>query len=209
MYYYRPRNTEKEFVSTNITINYVDDYYKITANDNIKKGTIVMKEKSDFNLFGYIKNNNVFDMLYIILKNKDNNNIKNLYPRNKINIINKKDNPYIFDLRKEIRKYKDDKIKNFLLNIDDDILYLHYYKYLFNAFQIYDSSILLFKGARMNHSENPNIKFYSQNDCMYFETIKDIKKGEELTYSYLRNVKLISKEEITQYLINHYNFIQN
>ena len=41
-------------------------------------------------------------------------------------IINKKNNPYIFDLRKEIRKYNDNKIKNYLLSFDDDILYLHY-----------------------------------------------------------------------------------
>jgi hypothetical protein len=205
MYYYKPKISEKEFISDKISIIYSEkeDYYKIISNTFIPKNQLIMIEKSDINLFGFIKSDNIFDMLYLIIKNSENVNIKNLYPRKFIYL---KKNDYIFDLKKELKKYKNEKNKKFLQNVDDETLYLHYYKYLFNAFQIYDSSIILFKGSMMNHSIKPNIKFYPVNDSMYFETITNIKKGDELTFSYLRNVTLSDQTEIDKYLMDHYNF---
>ena len=63
--------------------------------------------------------------------------------------------------------------------------------------------VFLIKGAKMNHSCNPNIIFYEKDDKMVFESCKTIKKGEELCYSYLRNNTDINHK---QYLIDHYNF---
>ena len=72
---------------------------------------------------------------------------------------------------------------------------------------MHNTPVLLFKGAMMNHSCIPNIIFYEKNNIMYFETLKDVNKNEELTYSYLRNSK--NQVEKQNYLIDHYNFICN
>ncbi len=62
-------------------------------------------------------------------------------------------------------------------------------------------------GAKMNHSCKPNIYFYEKNNMMYFEALNNIKKGEELCYSYLRNYTFINQKDKQNYLFNHYNFI--
>ena len=205
-YYYQPKCIEKEYISEDIKIVYKNDFYKIVAINDIKKKTIIMKEKSDYNLFGCHKTNQILDILYLMLKNKDDLKIINLYPRNSIKLINQSNNPYLIDLLKEIKYCSNNKIKKFLLDHDIDTLYTHYYKILFNAFDMYGSPVLLFNGALMNHSCNPNIKFYEFNNAMYFETLIDIKKGDELTYSYLRNVLIKTPKDKHIYLLNHYNF---
>lgn len=205
-YYYAPKCIEKEYMSNDITIICEHDFYKIIAVNNIKKGTIIMKDKSDYNLFGYVKTNQILDILYLMLKNKDDDKIINLYPRNNIDLLNYKNNPYLINLQKEIKYCSNNKIKKYLLNHDIDTLYTYYYKILFNAFDMYSTPILLFNGAMMNHSCNPNVKFYEFNNAMYFETLYDIKKGDELTYSYLRNANIKSEDDKQVYLLNHYNF---
>ena len=42
---------------------------------------------------------------------------------------------------------------------------------------------------------------------MYFEALDNIKKNDELCYSYLRNFKYSTNKEKQMYLLNHYNFI--
>ena len=189
-----------------IIYNMEYDYYKIIALENIQKGEIILNEKPLFNLFGKKNNNYMLQMLYIMLKNNENHYILNLYPRNKIELINN-DNPYNINLIKIINNYNDNKTKRFLLSFDKSTLYLYYYKYLFNAFDMNNSPVILPIGALMNHSCTPNIIFYEHNNTMLFETLHNIKKGSELCYSYLRNYK--SKTNINKhtYLINHYNFI--
>ena len=205
-YYYLPRCIEKEYISTDIKIICDNDFYKIIAINDIKKGTVIMKEKSEYNLFGCRKTNQILDILYLMLKNKDDIKITNLYPRNNINLLNQSNNPYLIDLQKEIKYCSNNKMKNFLLEQNIDTLYTYYYKILFNAFDMYNTPILLFNGAMMNHSCNPNVKFYEFNNAMYFETLYDIKKGNELTYSYLRNASIKSEDDKHKYLLNHYNF---
>jgi len=201
-HYYLPKCVEKNYMSNDIKIVYDNDFYKIIALNDIKKGTIVMKEISEYNLFGCHKTNQILDMLYIMLKNKHDTQIINLYPRNNVKLLNQSNNHYLIDLQKEIKFCSDNKIKKFLLEQNIDTLYTYYYKILFNAFNMYSTPVLLFNGAMMNHSCNPNIKFYEINNAMYFETICDIKKGDELFISYLRN----ADDDTHKYLLNHYNF---
>jgi hypothetical protein len=205
-YYYQPKCIEKKYISDDIKIIYNNDFYKIIAINDIKKGTIIMKETSDYNLFGHYKTNQILDILYLMLKNKDDIKIINLYPRNNIKLINQYKNPYLIDLLKEIKYCSNNKIKKFLLEHDNDTLYTYYYKILFNAFDMYGSPVLLFNGAMINHSCTPNVKFYESNNTMYFETLTNVKKGEEITYSYLRNVVIKTTKEKHLYLLNHYNF---
>lgn len=208
MYYHNPNRLENDYIHPSIKIDFSNDFYKIIALENIKKNTIVLKEIPKYSLFGEKKYDKIIDLLIIMLQNKEDPNILKLYPRTNIKILNTKENPYIFDLIKYINDSKcTNKDKRFLLKFDKDILYLHYYKILFNAFDMYDSASILINGAMMNHSIDPNIKFYPINNVMYFETIKNIKKGEELTYTYLRNVNCKTDKEIKEYLLNHYNFI--
>jgi hypothetical protein len=180
-------------------INIVNDINntKIIAKENIKKGTIVLIEEPKF------KEKDIIYLLYIILKNKDDINIKNLYPRNNIN----HNSIYIQTLYKLINNYPDKKIKKHLLLIDTNIINLYYYKILFNAFDMNNYPAILPIAAKMNHSCKPNIYFYQKNNLMYFETLCDIKKEEELCYSYLRNYKFINQKDKQNYLFNHYNFI--
>ncbi len=192
------------FISNKITIK-LDNGYKIIANDNINKGDIVLVEQPIFN------EDDIIYLLYTIIKNKDIENIKNLYPRtNNIKLLNEKDNPYIINLSKIINKYSNKKIKEFLLSIDINVLYFYYYKILFNAFEMNNKSVILSIGAMMNHNCNPNIIFNSINikgiNYMQFIALSNIKKHEELCYSYLRNYKGLNKKN---YLLNHYNFSCN
>jgi SET domain-containing protein len=129
-----------------------------------------------------------------------------LFPRHKITFINKSNNPFLINLQKEINNCHNNKIKKYLLKFDIDILYIYYYKIIFNAFDMYKTPVLLFNGATMNHSCFPNIYFYECNNAMIFITLSNIKKGDELTYSYLRHVNYKTNEEKHKYLLNHYNF---
>lgn len=176
-------------------INDIDNS-KIIAKEYIKKGAIILIEEPVY------KEKNIILLLYTFLKNKDDTNIKNLYPRNNINIKS----TFLQTIYKLINNYPDKKIKQFLLLIDTNILIFYYYKILFNAFDMNYPAILPI-GAKMNHSCNPNIYFYKKNNLMYFEALIDIKKGEELCYSYLRNYNFINQKDKQNYLLNHYNFI--
>jgi hypothetical protein len=192
------------FISNKITIK-TDNYegYFIIANSNINKGETILIEQPIFNDI------DIISLLYTIIKNKDTVYIKNLYPRtNDIKLLNTKDNPYIINLSKIINKYDNKKIKEFLLSININDIYFYYYKILFNAFEMNNKSVILPIGAMMNHNCKPNIIFKSINingiNYMEFKAINNIKKNEELCYSYLRNYKGNNNK---LYLLNHYNFI--
>lgn len=54
-----------------------------------------------------------------------------------------------------------------------------------------DIVILLLKGSMFNHSDDPNVKQYWDEDAeqMVFESLREIKEGEELVVNYLPGVK--------------------
>jgi SET domain-containing protein len=39
-------------------------------------------------------------------------------------------------------------------------------------------------GAFVNHSENQNLELLRENKKFYYKTLREIKKGEELTFNY-------------------------
>ena len=184
----------------NMKIEIINDINnnKIIAKETIKKNEIILIEEPVY------KEKNIIYLLYIILKNKDDINIKNLYPRNN-NFIKK--STYLHTIYKLINNYPDQKIKKYLLMIDNNILNLYYFKILFNAFDMNNNAVILPIGAKMNHSCKPNIYFYQKNNIMCFEALTDIKAGTELCCSYLRNYKFINQKDKQTYLFNHYNFI--
>lgn len=195
------------YISNKIEIIKTDGYM-IIAKNNITKGDIILIEKPSY------EEDDIICLLYTIIKNKDMMNIKNLYPRtNDFKLLNTKDNIYNVNLLKIINKYHNKKIKDFLLSIDINEIYFYYYKILFNAFEMNNSSAILSIGAMMNHSCMPNIIFNTINikgiNYMKFIALTNINKNDELCYSYLRNYKLNQKLNRRSYLLNHYNFICN
>ena len=164
----------------------------------MKKGEIILAEKPIYQETDIIK------LLYEIIKNKENKDIVNLYPRTYIDLSN----TYLSNLLKIINNYNNYKIKKYLL-INSNILNFYFCKILFNAFEMNNYSTILPIGAMMNHSCNPNIVFYEKNNLMYFEAIVNIKKNDELCYSYLRNYKYSNYKDKQLYLLNHYNFVCN
>ena len=203
--YFSPKENEKQFISNDILISFNNDFYKIVAKNDIKKGTIVIKEIPSYHLFGEVNYDRMLQFLHVMITANDSK-IDTLYPRNDIELLDK-NSPYNINLIKCIKEAnynKFDKIKDDLLLSEK--LNEYYYKYLFNAFEMYNSPVLLFIGAMMNHSCQPNVKFYEKNNAMYFEASTDIKKGDELTYSYLRNSKTKTNKDNKKYLIQHYNF---
>ncbi len=198
-----------DIINPNIKIVYENDSYKIISTNFIEKNTHILIEHPKIYLSNNIKDNEekLLQMLYLILKYKDSLFIKNLYPRATIkNPIGNINNPYNINIIKLIKNCKNKIIKNYLLFFDKECLYMHYYKYLFNAFDMNNNPVILPIGAMMNHSNNPNIIFYPENDKMVFKTINNIKPNEELCYSYLRNYKYKTIQEKNEYLYNHYNF---
>jgi hypothetical protein len=191
-------------ISKDINIVFSNDSYKVIANKNIKKGEIILVETPKYHLFDQPNDN--IKMLYLLLLNKDDSDIANLYPRKPVD-IKKENNPYYINIIRTINTYSDKKIKNFLLNFNKETLNQYYYKYLFNAFLMNNKPAILPIGAMMNHSCTPNVKFYEKDICMYFETLCNIPKNTELCYSYLRNTKLDNTQDKLEYLLNHYNFI--
>jgi hypothetical protein len=79
-------------VSKDINIVFSNDSYKVIANKNIKKGEIILVETPKYHLFDQPNDN--IKMLYLLLLNKHDSDIANLYPRKPVD-IKKENNPYI------------------------------------------------------------------------------------------------------------------
>ena len=71
MTYYYPKECESSYISNNIKILF-NENYKVISTSFIKKNTVILIEVPLFNLFGLKINNMIIQMLYILLKNKDN-----------------------------------------------------------------------------------------------------------------------------------------
>ncbi len=196
-----------DYINPNIQIIYENDFYKIISKNFIKKNTIILIESPKIYLLNNTKTNEdkLLNMLFLIIKNRDTDYIKNLYPRTIIKNPMTNNNPYYINIIKLIQTSTNKTIKDYLLSFDKNIIYQHYYKYLFNAFEMNKEPVILPLGALMNHSHNPNIEFTDDNNKMYFRTKCDIKPNEELCYSYLRNYKYKSEKDKNDYLYNHYN----
>jgi len=204
IYKYPKTLSEINFISNKINFINHDDYNKVVSNQNIKKDEILLIESSKFNLFGFDSENRELKILKIYIINKDHPDIKNLYPRN--NNFIKTD--MIYSIHKIIKsvKYTNKDIYNFLTEYPKEEIEFYFAKYIYNAFEGNEFGPLTLPNiAKLNHSCKPNVKFvFNKNDGnMYVQSIRNIKKGEEIFDSYLEN-KIIPNHK--EYLQNHYGF---
>lgn len=203
--------------------------YGYIATDNIPKNTIIIKDQPAFIIpETQLIFSDMFQLLYQILTSSNKDNIKkfyNLVPSNLDNFIFDKDK--IITTLKELHHPKvttcagsartasavqfgeDDNVgqkiyEYFIQYTNEDILLLCA-KYMCNAFDFHkDGPVILFNGTIFNHSCLPNVIFGKENNMMYFMTVRDINKGEELCDNYI-NI-LLPKKQRQEHLKNQYGF---
>lgn len=185
--------------------------YGLVAKENIKSNTIIIKEKPAFMIpeDEYIFSE-MFQLLYHVLTSDDNDKINEFY-----NLAPNE----IFDhrfakkkIKKELMNIKKLKgaypriIYNYFSNYDEDELILLCQKYMCNAFKFGDRGpAILFNGTILNHSCIPNTIYGVQDNEMHFMTVREIKKGEEITDSYI-NIKSNHKKRVKR-LKKQYGFM--
>ena len=165
---------------------------------SIPKGTIIIKEHPN-NLD--IKNNqnisyNTYHYKLIKhLLNKHNKKYMNLVPL-------KLDNNIGFN---ENTDYNKKKHMKYFPELTEDQMKLYFMKYKHNVFLFETKPSIFFIATKINHSCDPNCTYYnSDNNCMMFETMRDIDSEEELFDSYIDFT--ISKEERQKLLKEKYGF---
>lgn len=118
----------------------------------------------------------------------------------------------VSDMKEDIKKYKlEQQFQNlYPRNLEEDDKNYYYEKIIKNAFDFdrkkHTKPCLLFYGAIFNHSCYPNVLFTSFNEFMIFYTIRDIKKGEELTDHY---IDVNKPRDIRKELLEQYEFTCN
>ena len=191
--------SDKVYVHNNITIMIDnDDNNKTIAKKDIQKGTIIIKEYPTINLFG----ENVVDRDVEFIKKLIQQQESHLFPR-KINQFK----------RTKMSKHILTKIdasnnvtKKFFDKFDKVYTEFYYCKHLFNSFEGNDyGPLYLPLIAKLNHSCNPNTSFVFNRETgqMILTATRDIKKGEEITDSYLCNKSIPDHKS---YLLEHYGF---
>lgn len=187
---------------------------EVIATQNIEKDTIIIKE------YPKIICEDLYDAIYKIYENinysSDNDDLDDF------DIIFEKYmnmTPFIYDkymitydeLKDEI-EYLPVYMKEFFNDFDIHKLQLLAVKFYRNAFKYNTKfggqSAILFEGSLLNHSCNPNIDFYVDNNGYYiFKANKNIYEGEELCDSYI-DVTLSYKKR-RDLLLKQYGFICN
>jgi hypothetical protein len=193
-------DSDKIYIHPNIIIKTdCDDYNKVEAKKDIKKGTIIIKEYPTINLFGQ----NVFDRDVEFIKKLIQHEESQLFPRSYSQFKRTKMTKYILS---KIDQINNTSIKNFFDKFDKDTIEFYYCKHLFNSFEGNEyGPLYLPLIAKLNHSCNPNTMFTLNKDTgqMILLATRDIKKNEEITDSYLSNKNIISHQS---YLQDHYGF---
>jgi len=204
MKYHIPTLNKENYVSNKIKFINLDDYNKLVAISDIKKDELLIIEYPIINLFGESSDNRELKIVKKYIENKNENFIKNLYPRTQ---IYKKTEmiKLIHNLIKNV-KLSELKLYLFFQNLSKEEIEFYFAKYLYNAFEGYDyGPLTLPMIAKINHSCNPNVYFTfdKKSGCMYLKTKRNIKKNEEIFDSYLENKKIKNHKT---YLKEHYGF---
>jgi SET domain-containing protein len=197
MYFNTPIKELKEnYISDKIFFDNINDYICIKANKNIKKGEIILKEYPKINLFGEEEIDKGLQVIKKFIEIKESE----LYPRN----YKYKKTKMIKDVHKIINSTP--KLKNFFAKYSKEEIEFYYAKYIYNCFEGGKYGPLpLIITAKLNHSCNPNVEFYfdEQIGQMITITTRFINKGEEIFSSYLTK-KVIKSHK--NYLEEHYGF---
>lgn len=193
-------DSDKIYINPNINIKMDNDNYnKVEAKKDIKKGTIIIKEYPIINLFGQ----NVFDRDVEFIKKLIQHRESQLFPRSFSQFKRTKMTKYILT---KIDQINNTSIKKYFDQFDKDTIEFYYCKHLFNSFEGNEyGPLYLPLIAKLNHSCNPNTMFTLNKDTgqMILIATRDIKKNEEITDSYLSN-KNINSHQL--YLQDHYGF---
>lgn len=99
----------------------------------------------------------------------------------------------------------------YLPELSDDEMKLYFLKIRRNAFSFENHPSLLFYSTRMNHSCEPNVRYYkdyvsgkADKECMTFKTKRAIEAGEEIFDSYINTS--LPKSERQHALKTRYGF---
>jgi hypothetical protein len=179
------------------------DMNKVICVENIKKNSILIKEYSNINLFGEKVINRDVEFLIKLIESNE----QMLYPRNYTQFTSTQMTRDILKIIKNILKTSNLNNKlNKLNKYNNDIIEFYYAKHLFNSFEGFEYGPLYLPHiAKLNHSCNPNTYFEFNKEYGYMTLYAktNIKKGEEITDSYLLNKNIDNHRE---YLRNHYMF---
>ena len=162
------------------------------SKEDIPKGTIIIREKIK-NIHTLTRESDEYPFALIAEMLKTNETeFENLTPFKLDATIN-------IDYE-TIRKRHDKYLP--LLSREDAII--AYAKYKRNAFSFNMNPGFLFYATKLNHSCNPHVKYYPDNNTMVFETIRPIKANSEVFDSYINS--WLPYEERQQLLMKRYGF---
>lgn len=163
----------------------------IIACENIKKGTIIIKDKP-YTLKNKNFKSDMFCILFKILNDDDEiiRKFLNLYPQTL------DDYPMDREIKKRICcefKYlkinDNEKYHFFTKNYTNNQIHLYCAKYICNCFEYNNAPAFLFTGTLLNHSCLPNVVFGEINGFIIFVAVRDIVKNEEIYDNYV-DIKL-------------------
>jgi len=161
----------------------------VIAIDDIPKHTVIMIDKPLLHL----ENNTIDEIILALKMNKE--------------LLAKFNTQYPFSIDKHTLSIESfQQVSKLSPTIEHRLMLEKYRRNTFNA----DNNnkklipVILINGSLFNHSCYPNVSFHFHNNCMYFFTNRDVKKGEELTDSYV-DLTLSTKER-KQYLYTNYGF---
>lgn len=157
--------------------------------------TIILKEKP-YNLVKEYDESYIYLLIRAFLRNK-------VYFKQFVSLV-----PIKIDLKdKTIISYDllKDGHEKYLPELTKNQMILCYMKLKRNMFKFNNSPGICFIGTRINHSCDPNVTYYKDDNKLVFKTIKSINKDEELLESYI-NYDL-PKSERQKLLLERYGFV--
>jgi SET domain-containing protein len=189
---------------SNITVINSDKGRSVIATKNIKKNTLLFVDTVTYHSEDY------FEIIYNILNSNDKGG------RNAKELITKYFNlvPHTIDdqfiSREEIlKKLNNSRYKEYFRNMEIDEVRILYEKlnrnmFLFNEDYKVEEGGLFIDSIYFNHSCIPNVEYDIINDKIYFHTVRDISKGEEIYISYIDTSKETSERK--KELLKGYGF---
>lgn len=178
--------------------------YGFIALNEIPVNTIILIEKPVIEISNHNTKIEMFQLLYEIFM-KDKKIIQkfmNLFPI----IFNHKyhQNGNILEQYKILKNVNPKLYEFFKINFNiEEILHMCS-KYICNAFMFNKKPTILFQGSIFNHSCLPNVIFGEKENKIFFSTVRNIKKGEELCDNYIDIIR--SKNKRQDILLKQYDF---
>lgn len=164
--------------------------YGMIANRDIAKDEIVFIDDVITLDKDTVIYSDMFQLLYKILQDKKlTKKFMRLCPKT-TDDITKRIKTEVFDELNRIKQIDRTMHSFFVSNYTEDDILLYCLKYVRNAFNFRDKPSILFIGRMLNHSCNPNTVFKPYDNDHYgnkmvFICCRNIKKGEEITDSYV------------------------